>query len=91
MGGRLLAAWPGYQPGAFADGHETVRGDGAAPSAVGGTVNIATGSDQALTATDVQTELQLVTSAQVQNQVRAQLGSAPGVSAAEVGQTNVSG
>ena len=56
-----------------------------------GTVNIATGSDQALTATDVQTELQLVTSAQVQNQVRAQLGSAPGVSASEVGQTNVIG
>ena len=37
----------------------------------------------------MQTELQLVTSAQVQNQVRAQLGSAPGVSASEVGQTNV--
>jgi polysaccharide biosynthesis transport protein len=54
-----------------------------------GNVNIATGSDQALTSTDVQTELQLVTSAQVQSQVRAQLGSAPGVSASEVGQTNV--
>ncbi len=39
--------------------------------------------------TDVQTELQLVTSAQVQSQVRAELGSAPGVSASEVGQTNV--
>ena len=54
-----------------------------------GNVNIATGSNQTLTATDVQTELQLVTSAQVQSQVRAQLGSAPVVSASEVGQTNI--
>jgi capsular exopolysaccharide synthesis family protein len=55
-----------------------------------GNVNIATGSNQTLvTSTDVQTELQLVTSAQVQSQVRAQLGSAPGVAASEVGQTNV--
>jgi polysaccharide biosynthesis transport protein len=57
----------------------------------------ATGSDLALgssqyysvTPTDVQTELQLVTSAQVQNLVRKKLGSTPPVSAAEVGQTNV--
>jgi succinoglycan biosynthesis transport protein ExoP len=42
-----------------------------------------------ITSAEVQTELQLVTSAQVQKQVRAQLGSAPGVSALEVGQTNV--
>jgi succinoglycan biosynthesis transport protein ExoP len=55
-----------------------------------GNVNIATGLNQTLlTTNDVETELQLVTSAQVQSQVRAQLGSAPGISAAEVGQTNV--
>jgi len=55
-----------------------------------GNLSLNSGSSQtAITATDVQTELQLVTSAQVQNQVRAQLGSTPGVSAAEVGQTNV--
>jgi receptor protein-tyrosine kinase len=55
-----------------------------------GNVNIATGSNQTLiTPAEVQTELQLVTSAQVQSQVRAQLGGAPGVSAAQVGQTNV--
>jgi polysaccharide biosynthesis transport protein len=44
---------------------------------------------QPVTQTDVETELQLVTSAQVQQAVRRQLGSAPAVSAAEVGQTNV--
>jgi capsular exopolysaccharide synthesis family protein len=42
-----------------------------------------------VTQTDVETELQLVTSAPVQQAVRARLGSAPAVSAAEVGQTNV--
>jgi polysaccharide biosynthesis transport protein len=46
-------------------------------------------SQNPVTSTDVQTELQLITSAQVQGQVRAKLGSAPSVSAAEVGQTNV--
>jgi succinoglycan biosynthesis transport protein ExoP len=55
-----------------------------------GSINSVTGSGENLiTSAEVQTELQLVTSAQVQSQVRAQLGSAPGVSAAEVGQTNV--
>jgi len=55
-----------------------------------GSVNLTTGVDSsALTSTDVETELQLVTSAQVQSQVRAQLGSAPGISATEVGETNV--
>ena len=44
---------------------------------------------QPVTQTDVETELQLVTSAPVQQAVRAQLNSAPAVSAAEVGQTNV--
>jgi tyrosine-protein kinase len=44
---------------------------------------------QPVTQTDVQTELQLVTSAPVQQAVRARLNSAPAVSAAEVGQTNV--
>ena len=46
---------------------------------------------QPVTQTDVQTELQLVTSAPVQQAVRARLHSAPAVSAAEVGQTNVMG
>jgi polysaccharide biosynthesis transport protein len=55
-----------------------------------GSVTLSTGDAQAqVTPADVQTELQLVTGAQVQDQVRAQLGSVPGVSAAEVGQTNV--
>ena len=44
---------------------------------------------QPVTQTDVETELQLVTSAQVQQAVRARLNSAPAVSASEVGQTNV--
>jgi capsular exopolysaccharide synthesis family protein len=42
-----------------------------------------------VTQTDVETELQLVTSAPVQAQVRGKLGSAPAVSVSEVGQTNV--
>jgi capsular exopolysaccharide synthesis family protein len=55
-----------------------------------GSVNLATGANTTEpTSADVETELQLVTSAQVQNQVRAKLGSAPGISAAEVGETNV--
>ena len=41
------------------------------------------------TTTDVQTELQLVTSAPVLYTVRQELGSTPPVSAAEIGQTNV--
>ena len=52
-------------------------------------VNSSTGSDSDLTTTDVQTELQLVTSAQVRQQVAAKLGRAPGVTASQVGQTNV--
>ena len=44
---------------------------------------------QPVTPTDVQTALQLVTSAQVQSMVRHKLGAAPGVSASEVAQTNV--
>jgi tyrosine-protein kinase len=51
-------------------------------SALGSTV-------QPVTPTDVQTMLQLVTSAPVTNAVRRQLGSAPTVSASEVAQTNV--
>ena len=48
-----------------------------------GNVSLGTGAGQAyITPADMQTELQLVTSAQVQSQVRAKLGSAPGVSAA---------
>jgi succinoglycan biosynthesis transport protein ExoP len=55
-----------------------------------GSVNLTTGANSnGLTSADVETELQLVTSAQVQSQVRAQLGSAPGISATEVGATNV--
>jgi succinoglycan biosynthesis transport protein ExoP len=53
-------------------------------------VNLSTDSNQSLiTTADVQTELQLVTSAQVQRQVRVELGSTPGVLAAQVGQTDV--
>jgi capsular exopolysaccharide synthesis family protein len=47
------------------------------------------GAAQPVTQTDVETELQLVTSAPVQQTVRARLGSVPAVSASEVGQTNV--
>jgi len=55
-----------------------------------GNASLDSGSSQTLiTSADVQTELQLVTSAQVQDQVRTELGSAPGVSASQVGQTNV--
>jgi capsular exopolysaccharide synthesis family protein len=46
-------------------------------------------TQQPVTSTDVQTMLQLVTSAPVTAAVRQQLGSAPSVSAAEVAQTNV--
>jgi len=45
--------------------------------------------EQPVTLTDVQTELQLVTSAPVQQAVRQRLGSTPAVSASEIGQTNV--
>jgi capsular exopolysaccharide synthesis family protein len=44
---------------------------------------------QQVTATEVQTMLELVTSASVVGQVRAVLGSAPPVQASEVGQTNI--
>jgi capsular exopolysaccharide synthesis family protein len=47
------------------------------------------GQEQPVTQTDVQTELQLVTSAPVQQAVRNRLKSTPAVSASEVGQTNV--
>jgi capsular exopolysaccharide synthesis family protein len=47
------------------------------------------GAQQPVTQTDVQTELQLVTSASVQQAVRNRLKSTPAVSVAEVGQTNV--
>jgi succinoglycan biosynthesis transport protein ExoP len=47
------------------------------------------GQQRPVTQTDVQTELQLVTSAPVQQAVRARLKSTPAVSASEVGQTNV--
>ena len=53
-------------------------------------VSLSTDSSQSLiTMADVQTELQLVTSAQVQQAVVKKLGSAPGVSASQVGQTDV--
>lgn len=50
---------------------------------------LGTVQQQPITPTDVQTELQLVTSAPVRGAVQRQLGSAPPVSASEVGQTNV--
>lgn len=46
-------------------------------------------TQQPVTATDVQTMLQLVTSAPVTNAVRSALGSAPAVTATQVAQTNV--
>ena len=55
-----------------------------------GNASLGTGSSQSyITSADMQTELQLVTSAQVQSQVRAELGSATGVTASQVGQTDV--
>jgi succinoglycan biosynthesis transport protein ExoP len=56
---------------------------------VGSNLALNSGAQSPVTATDVQTELQLVTSAQVQKSVRKALGSVPPVSAAEVGQTNL--
>src|ERR1017187_347874 len=56
------------------------------PSVVASGLGVA---QQPVTQTDVDTELQLVTSAPVQQAVRAQLKSTPAVSASEVGQTNV--
>jgi tyrosine-protein kinase len=53
------------------------------------TAAIAGSAPQPVTQTDVATELQLVTSAPVVQAVRGELGSAPAVSAAQVGQTNV--
>ena len=47
------------------------------------------GAPPALTTTDVQTDMQLATSAPVVRMVRAKLGSAPPVAASEVAQTNV--
>jgi polysaccharide biosynthesis transport protein len=49
----------------------------------------ASGEQQSVTPTEVQTELQLVTSAPVQELVQRQLGSHPPVSSAQVAQTNV--
>jgi len=54
-----------------------------------GSINLTTGGQNAVTSADVQTELQLVNSAQVQGEVLKKLGSTPGVSATQVGQTNV--
>jgi succinoglycan biosynthesis transport protein ExoP len=54
-----------------------------------GTIDLTTGDQSAITAAQVQTELQLVTSAPVQSKVRQSIGSTPGVSASQVGQTNV--
>jgi tyrosine-protein kinase len=55
-----------------------------------GSIGLTVGAQGSITSAEVQTELQLVNSAQVQSAVRKELGgSAPGVSAAQVGQTNV--
>jgi len=56
------------------------------PSVNAGGLGVA---QQPVTQTDVETELQLVTSAPVQQAVRGRLKNAPAVSASEVGQTNV--
>jgi polysaccharide biosynthesis transport protein len=53
-------------------------------------VNLSTDSNQTLiTTAEVQTELELVTSAPVQQAVAKKLGGTPGVTAAQVGQTDV--
>ena len=54
----------------------------------GGSVSLGS-TNQPVTTTDVQTDLQLATSAPVVKAVRAELGSAPGISTSEVAQTNV--
>ena len=55
-----------------------------------GSIGLPAGGQGSITSAEVQTELQLVNSAQVQSMVRKELGgSAPGVSAAQLGQTNV--
>lgn len=54
----------------------------------GQSVNLGS-TTQPVTTTDVQTDLQLATSAPVLKAVRAKLGSAPAISASEVAQTNV--
>ena len=55
-----------------------------------GSIGMTAGGLGSITSAEVQTELQLVNGAQVQSAVRKELGgSAPGVSAAQVGQTNV--
>src|SRR3984957_6622215 len=55
-----------------------------------GSIGLTVGGQGSITSAEVQTELQLVNSAQVQSMVRKELGGrAPGVSAAQVGQTNV--
>src|ERR1700761_4899382 len=56
---------------------------------VGSNLALNSSAQAPVTSTDVQTELQLVTSAQVQQSVRKTLGSVPPVAAAEVGQTNL--
>lgn len=53
------------------------------------TGGLGTAQLQPVTQTEVETELQLVTSAPVQQAVRERLGSTPSVSASQVGQTNV--
>lgn len=54
-----------------------------------GASTVAGGAPSAVTPTDVQTDVQLLTSAQVESAVSRRLGSSPPVSAAEIAQTNV--
>ena len=55
-----------------------------------GSIGLTVGGPGSITSAQVQTELQLVNSAQVQSMVRKELGgSAPGVAATQLGQTNV--
>ena len=82
-------AGPGGQPGVLAYRAQTVFGHRpAAGTAVRQRERVGV-QEQPVTQTDVETELQLVTSAPVQQAVRARLNSTPAVSASEVGQTNV--
>ena len=75
---------PGARPAATILGHRAVVRPAVSRHGRAGSRAAA-----ARTQTDVETELQLVTSASVQQAVRSQMGSAPAVSASDVGQTNV--
>ena len=70
------------QPDQYAATAQILVQPSGASTALGGALS-------AVTPTDVQTDVQLLTSAQVEHAVSRRLGSSPSVSAAEIAQTNV--